>query len=71
MTCETCRYSEVLDDGKPHCKRYPPRALAAMPYFADGKQQCQIIIDFPTLNRNIACGEWKYRKEVCPADETV
>jgi len=42
-----------------------------MPYFADGKQQCQIIIDFPTLNRNIACGEWKDRKEVCPADEPV
>ena len=92
MTCLDCRYYAYIDE-KPMCKRYPPRALAAMPYFwrrrrwwprrsagrresrdgnrADGKQQCQIIIDFPTLNRNIACGEWKYRKEVCPADEPV
>lgn len=64
MTCETCRYSEVLDDGKPHCKRYPPVPLAHMMTFNGGTQNVQIIVDFPTLNRIVACGEWRANEPV-------
>mgnify|MGYP007068907396 FL=1 len=63
MTCETCRYCIRLDDGKDHCKRYPPVFLGQVTYFADGRQQIQSIVDYLPLNRSEACGEWRAKDE--------
>jgi len=62
MTCLDCRYYAYIDE-KPMCKRYPPVPLAHMMTFNGGTQNVQIIVDFPTLNRTIACGEWRAKDE--------
>ena len=61
MTCTGCQFYKVLDDNKPHCLRYPPILLGQITYFDGGQQRLQAIIDFPTLNRTDACGEWRLR----------
>jgi hypothetical protein len=63
MTCSDCDFCIILEDNKPHCRRYPQQPLGQLNHFLNGQQNAQLIVDYPPLNRMDACGEWRAKNE--------